>query len=63
MNIKLIYILIQYFCQASSNYFCTDLFKVCEQNQRIIILGELSQFLSEDCVDNFATHPIQALIN
>ena len=47
----------------NGNYFCTDLFKVCEQNQRIIILGELSPFLSEDCVDNFATHPIQALID
>ena len=47
----------------NGNYFCTDLFKVCEQNQRIIILEELSQFLSEDCVDNFATHPIQALID
>ena len=47
----------------NGNYFCTDLFKVCEQNQRIIILEELSPFLSEDCVDNFATHPIQALID
>jgi bifunctional DNA-binding transcriptional regulator/antitoxin component of YhaV-PrlF toxin-antitoxin module len=47
----------------NGNYFCTDLFKKCEQNQRIIILEELSPFLSEDCVDNFATHPIQALID
>jgi hypothetical protein len=47
----------------NGNYFCTDLFKVCEQNQRIMILEELSPFLSEDCVDNFATHPIQALID
>ena len=47
----------------NGNYFCTDLFKVCEQNQRIIILEELSPFLSEDCLDNYATHPIQALID
>jgi len=47
----------------NGNYFCTDLFKVCEQNQRIIILEELSKYLSEDCLDNYATHPIQALID
>ena len=46
----------------NGNYFCSDLFKICEQEQRIIILKELSPFLSEDCVSNFATHPIQSLI-
>ena len=47
----------------NGNYFCSDLFKVCELNHRIQILGELSPFLSEDCTNNFATHAIQALID
>ena len=46
----------------NGNYFCSDLFKVCEQNERIMILIELSPTLSEDCVNNYATHPIQTLI-
>ena len=46
----------------NGNYFCSDLFKVCEQNQRIQVLKELSPYLSKDCSNNFATHPIQTLI-
>ena len=47
----------------NGNYFCTDLFKICTQKDRIIILEELSPYLSEDCVNNFATHPIQTLVD
>ena len=46
----------------NGNYFCTDLFKVCDKNQRIIILEEISKTLCDDCVDEFGTHPIQTLI-
>lgn len=46
----------------NGNYFCSDLFKVCELPQRIKILEELSPILSEDCTNSFSTHPIQALI-
>ena len=46
----------------NGNYFCQDLFKECNQEQRIIILNELYQSLSEDCLDNYGTHPIQILI-
>ena len=46
----------------NGNYFCTDLFKECTQEQRINILYELYQSLSEDCLNNYACHPIQTLI-
>ena len=46
----------------NGNYFCTDLLKVCNKYQRIKILKELSNTLSEDCTDEFGTHPIQSLI-
>ena len=46
----------------NGNYFCSDLFKVCDKNQRIIILKEIYNTLSEDCVDEYGTHPIQTLI-
>ena len=46
----------------NGNYFCTDLLKVCDKNQRIKILKELSPTISEDCTDEFGTHPIQNLI-
>ncbi len=46
----------------NGNYFCSDLFRICEQKQRIIILTELTKYISEDCTDKFATHPIQTLI-
>ena len=44
------------------NFFCKDLFKICDQNERVTILKELSPTLSEDCCNNYATHPLQALI-
>lgn len=46
----------------NGNYLCSDLIKVCDQKQRIEILNELSPYLSEDCINNYATHSIQALI-
>ena len=46
----------------NGNYFCSDLFKYCNQRQRIKILKELSKTISEDCNDKYATHPIQNLI-
>ena len=46
----------------NGNYFCTDLFKICEQRQRIRILQELYLTLSDDSINNFASHPIQTLI-
>ena len=44
------------------NFFCKDLFKICSQKERSIILSELYPTLSEDCMDNYATHPIQTLV-
>ena len=46
----------------NGNYFMSDLIKVCEPKQRIIIIEELSSIISVDCINNFSTHPIQALI-
>ena len=46
----------------NGNYFISDVIKVCEPKQRIIILEELSPIISEDCINNHSTHPIQALI-
>ena len=47
----------------NGNYFCSDLFKECNQEQRIIILKELSLTLSEDCLNKYSCHPIQTLID
>ena len=46
----------------NGNYFCCDLFRNCEQKERILILKELSPTLSSDCLDKFGTHPIQILV-
>ena len=46
----------------NGNYFCSDLFKVCSKEQLIEILKELCPYMSEDCVHEFGTHPIQHLI-
>ena len=46
----------------NGNYFFSDLLKVCNQEQRIEILKELSPYISEDCSHEFGTHPIQHLI-
>jgi hypothetical protein len=46
----------------NGNYFCSDLFKVCNQKQRIKILEELSNTICDDCINKFGTHAIQTLI-
>lgn len=46
----------------NGNYFCSDLFKMCEKAQRIKILNELSKTICEDSTHKFATYPIQILI-
>ena len=46
----------------NGNYFANDLFKICDQKERIEILEELSPILSQDCNNNYSTHPIQTLI-
>ena len=46
----------------NGNYFCSDLFKVCDKNQRIMILKEISSTMCDDCIDEYGTHPIQTLI-
>ena len=46
----------------NGNYFCSDLFKVCDQNQRIRILEEISSKISEDSSNRYSTHAIQTLI-
>ena len=47
----------------NGNYFCSDLFKECDQEQRIKILNELSPTLADDCLNNYASHAIQTLID
>ena len=47
----------------NGNYFCSDLFKICNQKDRIIILEELSPYLSEDCVNRYAAYSIETLID
>ena len=46
----------------NGNYFCSELFKVGNQDQRIIILKELSNTICDDCVDEFGSHTIQKSI-
>ena len=46
----------------NGNYFCSDLIKKCTKDQRIKILKELSNTISQDCIDEFGTHTIQYLI-
>ena len=46
----------------NGNYFCSDLFKVCNKNQRIIILKEICNTIGDDCVDEYGSHPMQTLI-
>ena len=38
------------------------LFKVCNKNQRIIILKEICNTIGDDCVDEYGSHPMQTLI-
>ena len=53
----------QLILDKNGNFLCKDLFPICDQNERIEILKELSPTLSVDCCNNFGTHPIQALID
>ena len=46
----------------NGNYFCSDLFEIINQEQRIKILKELSSTICDDCVDYFGKYPIQTLI-
>ena len=46
----------------NGNYFCSDLIKACEEKQRIKILEELSPKICEDCLNYFAHHTIEVLI-
>ena len=46
----------------NGNYFLTDLYVVCNHEQRIKILKELSKTIGDDCTDKFASHPIQTFI-
>lgn len=46
----------------NGNYFCSNLIKICNKENRIQILKELSDTLSDDCIDIYGTYPIQNLI-
>ena len=46
----------------NGNYFISDLLKVCTKEQRIEILKEIGKNISDDCIDEYGTHPIQTLI-
>lgn len=46
----------------NGNNFCSDLFKVCNKNQRIKILNEICNTISEDYIYKYANFPIQTLI-
>ena len=46
----------------NGSYFAADLFKICNQKERIEILEELSPILSQDCNNIYATIPILTLI-
>ena len=46
----------------NGNYFCSDLIKKCNKEQRIKILKELSATISQDCIDEYGTHVIQKLV-
>ena len=46
----------------NGNYFCSNLIKKCDKNNRLAILTELSSTMNEDCMDEFGTYPIQNLI-
>ena len=46
----------------NGNYFCSNLIRICSQEQRLKILKELSSTINQDCNDEYGTHPIQNLI-
>ena len=46
----------------NGNYFCSSLIRICNKEQRLKIIKELSNTLSEDSIDEYGTHTIQNLI-
>ena len=46
----------------NGNYFSSDLFKTCNETQRIKILKEIYPHISKICLNEYGTHPIQTLI-
>ena len=46
----------------NGNYFTKDLFKLCNFQQRLIILKEISKDFISLSIHHFSTHPIQTLI-
>ena len=50
------------FKDKNGNYFCSDLILACNYEQRKQILTEISPVISEICLDEFGTHPVQKLI-
>ena len=46
----------------NGNYFFSDLIRKCNNEQRLIIIKEISDKISEDCNNEYATHSIQNLI-
>lgn len=46
----------------NGNYFCNDLLKKCNQEQRIKILIEIYRNIRYLCLNEFGTHPIQKII-
>ena len=46
----------------NGNYFCSDLLKKCNQQQRLKILMEIYRNIRYLCLNEFGTHPIQKLI-
>ena len=46
----------------NGNYFFYCLIKKCNKEQRLLIINELYNTVSDDCLDEFANHSLQALI-
>ena len=46
----------------NGNYFFSCLIKKCNKEQRLLIIKELYNTVSDDCLDEFANHSLQALI-
>ena len=46
----------------NGNYLCNDLFKICNSDERIIVLKEINNNFIELSLHQYATHPIQKLI-
>ena len=50
------------FKNKNGNYFCSNLIKKCNKEQRIKIIKEFNNEINKDCIDQFGTYPIQNLI-